>query len=123
MSKKIELHEYAFYLKSISFVKRFGFVNQQIRITKDNLSLIYSNQDKIILKSISDISQGEINELFLMFGDLCRIGNQLHFNEFLREHFEHLDTLPLRICQELAKRGYDIFDLLKNNLAINFYSC
>jgi len=135
---KIELHQLAFYLDYKLKIKTNVLVNDNHVISemvacksdytiKDTITIssVYSNipQFKPILKSISDISQGEINELFEMFGDLCRIGNQLHFNEFLKEHFEHLDTLPLLICQELAKRGYDIFNLLENNLAISFYSC
>ncbi|MGL6120672.1 MAG: hypothetical protein ACRC0V_09225 [Fusobacteriaceae bacterium] len=142
--KKIELYQLAFYLAynikvkdkenviltiaDLSNNQVFGFTtsNDTLNgIDKYNLTGYYRTikEVKPILKSISDIPQSEINELFEMFGDLCRIGNQLHFNEFLIENFENLDTLPLRVCQELAKRGYDIFNLLENNLAINYYNC
>ncbi len=140
--KKIELYQLSFYLP---YKIKGNVINNEYFEPEINKELFAINCDdndvflfvgetectitectiedfKPILKSISDISQGEMSELFEMFGDLCLIGNQQHFNEFLRDHFENLDTLPLRICQELAKRGYDIFNLLQNNLAINFYS-
>ena len=123
--KRIELYQLAFYLPyNVEFTNNIplGKTTQKFKLTPRHLIGSDWSKNKLILKSISDITKGEINELFEMFGDLCRIGNQLHFNEFLKEHFENLDTLPLRICQELAKRGYDIFNLLENNLAINFYS-
>ena len=94
MEQKTEFYQYAFYLKGICFVKRVGFVNHQIQITKDNISLIYSNQDKLILKPL-----------------------------YLDKLLFDINKCPFSILVKLAELNYDIFNLIPNNLAINFYSC
>lgn len=140
MEQKTEIYQYAFYLKGMSFVKRYGFVNQKVLITKDNLNLIYSNQDKLILNPLwtNDCQKSYFHEqnLRIELKNGCIINNHRDLfleifeedyeNEFIYEYLDELlfdiNKCPFSILLKLAELNYDIFNLIPNNLAINFYS-
>jgi hypothetical protein len=140
--KQIEFYQLAFYfgkgLNLIVLKKGFKIFNIKLddyyikdmakaislnkyAIIKDGeiCNPIYFDEFKPVLKSILDISERDLTELFKMFGDLFMLNDENLFKEVLLEQYRYLDTLPLRVCIELAKRGYDIFNLLENNLAIS----
>lgn len=130
---KLKLEEIAFYLKSRIEVM---YKNEKHKITrvltsvnqKDCVGTMISDgmpltEIKPVIKSISNITEKEMQTLFSKFGDMMLLGSIDQLSDIiLIDCADNLDILPLRVCKELAKMNYDIFNWLPNDLAIEL-SC
>ena len=75
------------------------------------------------VKPISNLTEKEMQWLFSQFGNMMQLSDVEHLSDIiLIDCAESLDTLPLRVCKELAKMNYDIFNWLENGLAVEL-SC
>lgn len=75
------------------------------------------------VKPIINITEKEMQWLFNQFGNMMILSDVDHLSDIiLIECAGNLDTLPLRVCKELAKMNYDIFGWLENDLAVEL-SC
>jgi len=102
-----------------------GFKHDKLYLDDDIHLSFYCPISKIkpAVKSISNITEKEMQTLFKKFGDMMLLGSIEQLSDIiLIDCAGNLDTLPLRVCKELAKMNYDIFNWLENNLAVEL-SC
>lgn len=93
---------------------------------KCNISEYYKNINnsdyryfKPIVKSISNIKEDEMQQLYNEFGDMMILSDASHLSDIILIDCEgNYDTLPLRVCRKLAEYGYDIFNWLDFNLGV-----
>ena len=102
-----------------------GFKNNDLYLD-DGIHLAFwcpISKIKPAVISISNITQTELEFLYNNFCDMMLISSIEQFSDIiLIDCAGNLDTLPLRVCKELAKMNYDIFGWLENDLAVEL-SC